>query len=119
MTAQIFIVEDHLALRTSYILLLQREPDLYVCGTAATAEDALRLIPQQQPDLVLVDLSLPGMHSLTLIAYLYQIQPTLPVLIVSSHQPILLECIYNVKGYVHKALAPIELVPAIRRVLET
>jgi DNA-binding NarL/FixJ family response regulator len=119
MTAQIFIVEDHPAVRRGYMALLQREPDLTVCGEAASGEEALRLIPYLHPDLVLVDLSLPQMNGLTLIAHLYQTQPTLPVLIVSSHEPKAFTLLYNIKEYIHKDTAPQRLVPTIQQVLAT
>lgn len=117
MATQIFIVEDYVAVRNAYVTLLEHEPDLTVCGAVSSAEEALAQIPMQQPNLVLVDMRLPGMNGLTFIAHLYQIQPTLPVVIVSSLEPGLDEPIYNVKGYVHKQDAPQRLVPTIRQVL--
>jgi DNA-binding NarL/FixJ family response regulator len=92
---------------------------LAVCGEAASGEEALRLIPHLHPDLVLVDLSLPQMNGLTFIAHLYQTQPTLPVLIVSSHEPKAFTPLYNVKEYIHKDTAPQRLVPTIQQVLAT
>jgi DNA-binding NarL/FixJ family response regulator len=123
MAAQIFIVEDHPAVLSAYELLLRRELDLQVVGTATSAEDALVLIPQQQPDLVIVDISLPGIDGLTLSQHLQQKQPALPILIVTSHErtlqsirhsPVLVP---NIKGYLHKAAAVQTLVPTIRQVL--
>ncbi len=123
MTTQIFIVEDHPAVRSAYVALLERAPDLKVCGTAASGEKALISIPQKQPDLVLVDLSLPFMDDISLIARLYQTKPTLPVLIVSSHErmgyamlktPALAP---SVKGFIPKQEAPQLLVATIQQLL--
>jgi two-component system, NarL family, invasion response regulator UvrY len=123
MVAQIFMVEDHPVMLSAYAQLLHREPDLAVCGTAASGEEAVALIPQSQPDLVLVDLSLPCMSGLSLIAQLYQTHPALPILIVSGQEPTAyvmrkaLLPVPNVKAYIHKQEIPYLLVATIRRVL--
>jgi DNA-binding NarL/FixJ family response regulator len=123
MAAQIFIVEDHPVMLSAYARLLHREPDLEVCGTATSGEEAVALIPQIQPDLVLVDLSLPRMSGLSLIAQLYQSQPALPILIVSGQEPTAyvmrkaLLPVPSVKAYIHKQEIPYLLVATIRRVL--
>ncbi len=120
MTSQIFIVEDQPAVRSGLALLVNREPDLAVCGTAASGEEALMLIPLSHPDLALVDLSMPRMNGLTLITYLYRLQPALPILIVSSHErtvyaaPALFP---NVKGYLPKDEVPQHLIATIRQML--
>jgi DNA-binding NarL/FixJ family response regulator len=125
MTFQIFIVEDHPVVRSAYALLLQYEPGLELCGTAASGEEAVRRIPLCQPDLVLVDLLLPGMHGLTLITHLYQMQPALPILIVSGHErpfdALRKLSVFrpSVKGYLHKQEAAQCLVTTIWNVLAT
>ena len=58
---RIFIVEDHPAIRAAFTSLVDRETDMEVCGSAATAAIALAEIPSLNPDMVLVDLSLPDM----------------------------------------------------------
>ena len=120
MVAQIFMVEDHPLMRRAYGMLLHREPDLNVCGAAASGEEALTRMPDCQPDLVLVDISLPGMNGLMLSEQLYQTQPGLPILIVSAHEYTVLATrivIPSVKGYIQKHQALQLLVPTIRGVL--
>ena len=83
----------------------------------------LPVILHQQPDLVVVELFLPGLYGLTLITHLYQVQPALPILLICRRE--LIVCgnrktptrLHNVKGYLHKAVAPQQLVTTIRRVL--
>lgn len=85
MPHRIFIVEDHAIIRKSYEMLMNHEADLEICGMAASGEEGLPLIPQLQPDLVLVDISLPGMSGFELLRRLRETQPALPVLVVSGH----------------------------------
>src|ERR1039458_6503299 len=63
---KIFIVEDHPVFRKGLVQIINSEADLTVCGEAADAEQALQAIPRLKPDLVLVDISLPGKSGLEL-----------------------------------------------------
>jgi len=123
MATQVFIVEDQAALRRDYALLLQREPDIAVCGAVASSKALLPFILHKQPDLVIVNIFLPGIYGLTLITHLYKAQPTLPILLISNRELIVHghrktpTRLPNVKGYLHKEVAPQRLVTAIRQVL--
>lgn len=119
---RLFIVEDHPDVREAYVALLQQEPALTVCGVAASAEEALVRIPEAKPDLVLVDVSLPGMSGLDLIAALRAHDPSLRALVVSG----LDRADFGQRagevgavGYVVKADGPEALLAAIRRALPT
>lgn len=85
MKRKIFIVEDHEVVRESYVMLFDMAEDLEVCGDVASAEEALERIPDAAPDLVLVDVSLPGMNGLELIRRLLQDDPTLTALVITGH----------------------------------
>jgi YesN/AraC family two-component response regulator len=61
---RIVVVDDHPLLRKGLVLSLEVETDLTVCGQASNAEDALSVVEAENPDLVLVDISLPGMSGL-------------------------------------------------------
>ncbi len=123
MAFQIFMVEDYPAVRSAYALFLQRDPDLSVCGAVASGEEALTLIPYCYPDLVLVDIFLPGMDGLTLITQLYQTHPALPILIVTSREHLATSNhtwpahLPSVKGYIQKPEVPHLLIVMIKRVL--
>ncbi len=89
-------------------------------GEAETAEDALIQLPELAPDLVLVDLSLPGMSGLQLIKRLQLEQPALRCLVVTGHvDPLYQQAAIGAgaKGYVTKD-DPDEVLEAIRAVLE-
>jgi DNA-binding NarL/FixJ family response regulator len=100
--------------------LIEREPDLTVCGHSAGLEEALQAIPEARPDLVIVDLSLSGSPGLDLIKVLKAQYPCLPVLVVSMHE----ETLYAERalqagalGYVMKQEPAKTVKQAIRKVL--
>ncbi len=120
MAHQIYIVEDHPVMREGYGALEDREMDLEICGEAGSAETARKEIPEIQPDLAIVDLSLKGDSGLELIKDLQTLCPDLPILVVSMHD----EALYaeralraGAKGYVSKNEASRKVVEAIRRIL--
>ena len=117
---RILLVDDHPLLRQGIAQILDAEPDLEVAGQASDAEEALSVFDRIAPDLVVTDISLPGMNGLELLKNLLTLHPNLPVLVVSRHD----EELYaeravraGARGYVSKLAAGDELVIAIRRVL--
>src|SRR6185369_17785503 len=82
---RILIVDDHPMMRQGLAQLINSEPDLSVCCEADTARQAFDAIARGQPDLALVDISLPDKSGLELIKDLRAIHPDLCVLVVSMH----------------------------------
>lgn len=83
----VFIVDDHPAIRGVLARAIQRQPDLTVCGEAASVEEALARIPEAEPDLVLIDVSLKGSQTgLQLVAQLNAEQPALRMIVVSGQE---------------------------------
>ena len=83
MPRTIFLVEDHPAMRGAYEALLARASDLELSGTAASAEDALDQLGQTACDLLITDVSLPGMDGISLTEQMRRDRPALPILVVS------------------------------------
>lgn len=117
---RILLVDDHPLMRKGLALTLNAETDLDVVGQAADAEEALSVIDKLDPDLVLIDISLPGMSGLELLKHLLAIRPELIALMVSRHD----EALYaerairaGAKGYVMKLEAADDIVQAVRHVL--
>ncbi|HET6913367.1 MAG TPA: response regulator transcription factor [Rhodanobacteraceae bacterium] len=117
--SKVYIVEDNDRMRTLLRDWIDELPGLDVCGAAASAEDALPELADAQPDLAVIDMSLPGMGGIELVATLRDRQPTMRCLILSGH---------NERSYVERALAagaqgyllkgePAEIENAISKVL--
>ncbi len=116
----ILLVDDHPLLREGIAMNLEAEPDLQVVAQADDAETALVLFDEAAPDLVITDVSLPGMSGLELVKHLLARRPDLPVLVVSRHD----EDLYaeravraGARGYVSKVAGGRQIVAAVRRVL--
>ena len=100
--------------------MIAREPDLVVCGQAETAAQALDGINRCQPDLVLMDLSLPGRGGLELTKDLRALHPALLVLVVSMHdESLFAERVLRAGalGYIMKQEGPDKMIAAIRHTL--
>lgn len=116
---RLFIVEDHDIMRRTMTSLLLREPDFTLCGHAATGEEALNCLEQAEPDLVLVDLSLPAMDGLDLLAAIHERWPGLPCVVLSAHDGTYYKDKARVAGAVgYLAKHRVDtIVPGVRRVL--
>ncbi len=117
---KILIVDDHPLMRKGLALALNAEIDLTVCGQVANAEEALGALEELDPDLAIVDISLPGMSGLELIKHMQALRPEIRTLVVSRHD----EALYaerairaGARGYVMKLEAGERIVKAVRRVL--
>jgi DNA-binding NarL/FixJ family response regulator len=118
--SRIFLVDDHAMFREGLRQLIDREPDLMVCGDAAEAESALQEIRKLKPDLVVVDITLGGTSGIDLIKAIKNEQEDFPVLVVSMHD----ESLYaeralraGAMGYVMKQEPAKTVKTAIRKVL--
>lgn len=118
---QILIVDDHPMMRDGLAALITAQPDLAVCAQAADARTALQAIETLRPDLVLMDISLPGKSGLETIKDIQALAPGLAVLVLSMHD----EALYaervlraGARGYVMKQEGGKRIMDAIRAVLE-
>jgi DNA-binding NarL/FixJ family response regulator len=118
--SKIFVVDDHPIVRQGLGLLINREPDMIVCGAAEETQSALRAIPTLQPDVMVVDISLNGPDGLELVKTIRTRDANLPILVLSMHD----ESIYaeralraGANGYIMKQEATEKVLVAIRRIL--
>ena len=115
----IVIVDDHPLVRRGLSQLIQEEENLEVCGEAGTVPEALSKIKELQPDLVIVDISLPEVSGLELIKQISQEETGTKVLVASIHDDNLMSeraLRAGAWGYVHKQKSPEEVLEAIRSV---
>lgn len=116
---RVLVVDDHSVLRSGLRLMLEQQPDLAFVGEAATAEEALRCVDQAAPDVVMLDLQMPGMGGLEGAVRLKQRQPDLRILVLSMHDEaddIRRAFAAGADGYLVKTAADEELVRALRAV---
>lgn len=118
---RVLLVDDHPIVRQGLALLIDREPDLCVCGEAESAHSAFHAIATLLPDLVVLDISLSGPDGLDLLKEIRMKTANLPVLILSMHD----ESIYaeramraGANGYIMKQEATEKVLVAIRRILQ-
>lgn len=117
---KLIIIDDHPLMRKGLAMTLEAEPDLTMAGQASSAEEGLEALEEHDPDLAIVDISLPGMSGLELIKHMHARKPDLGILVVSRHD----ESLYaerairaGARGYVMKLEAGQVIVKAVRRVL--
>jgi DNA-binding NarL/FixJ family response regulator len=118
--SKVLVVDDHPIVRQGLALLINREPDLTVCGEAEDSRMAMQSITTTKPDILVVDISLNGPDGLDLLKDIRMRHPELPVLILSMHD----ESIYaeralraGAQGYIMKQEASEKVLVALRRIL--
>ena len=119
--ARVLLVDDHPIVRFGLAQLIEDEPDMAVCGQATDAGEAMKMIPELDPDLIVVDITLDGTNGIELIKQIKAQRESAKMLVASMHDETLFAeraLRAGAKGYVNKHEATTELVHAIRRVLK-
>lgn len=116
---RVLLADDHVVLRAGTRRILEDEADLEVVGEASDGREAITLAEQLQPDVIVLDISMPGMDGLAACNELRRIAPAARILILTAHdQRAFVRALHRVgvAGYLLKSAAPDELLGAIRRV---
>jgi two-component system invasion response regulator UvrY len=114
---QVLLADDHAVVREGYRRLLERTPDIKVVAETGTGEDAYRLFCELAPDVVVMDINLPGMSGVEATRRVVAREPQAKVLIFSMHEDAMFASRAlqaGARGYVTKASAPDVLVDAVR-----
>ena len=118
--SRVLIIDDHVMVREGVAEIIEHEPDLDVCGMATTANEGIDAVRKLKPDLVIVDITLPGKNGIEFIKDARAMNPELRILVMSMHD----ESLYadrvlraGGRGYIRKQEGGEKLIEAMRRVL--
>jgi DNA-binding NarL/FixJ family response regulator len=111
------LVDDHALVREGIRQILEKEPDITVIGEAERGDLALELLNSLQPDVMLLDVRMPGMSGIETTRRVRAAFPKIRVLILSAHADFAVEAFRaGASGYVLKSAHSSELVAALRSV---
>ncbi|HRE07199.1 MAG TPA: response regulator transcription factor [Opitutaceae bacterium] len=117
---RVLVVDDHPFMRAGLGQLIDKQPDLCVCGEAGDPATALQWVSKNPVDLVLSDITMPGRSGIEFIKDLLALKPKLAILVVSMHDETLYaERVLRAggRGYIMKEAGGEALLAAIRQVL--
>jgi len=115
-TTRIMLVDDHAIVRAGFRRLLEQQVNYQVIAEAGDAETAYALFVEHQPDVVVLDLSMPGVSGLDLVRRMIMRQPSARILVFSMHEDAQLAeraIQLGARGYVTKSSAPEVLASAV------
>lgn len=121
MKARILLVDDHPVMRRGLSEIINDDPDMEICGEAATDVEALELSAELRPDVALVDVSLGDSSGIELVRQLKEQHPQLKTLVLSMHDEELFAeraVRAGALGYVNKNQPTETLIQALRQVLD-
>jgi DNA-binding NarL/FixJ family response regulator len=116
MTRRVLVVDDHMAIRRGISSILQARPQWEVSGEAESGEEAIRLAEGLKPDIIIMDISMPGMGGLAATKAIRKTNPQAKILLLTLHDS--LEWVETAlragaRGYVLKSDAEGELMRAL------
>lgn len=116
---RILLVDDHAVVRAGFKTLLENQGDLRVIAEAESGEAACRQFIEHAPDVVIMDLSMPGVGGIEAIRRIVSRQSDARVLVFSMHEDTLFveqALQAGARGYIGKSSAPVVLVEAVRQI---
>lgn len=116
MKIRLLLVDDHAVVRVGLRMLLEGEPDMEIVGEAASASEAINLVAQLKPEVVLMDIGLPDLSGIDATREIKRVYPETAIVALTIHEDEeyffkMLEA--GASGYVPKRAAPEELITAI------
>ncbi|MBC8473742.1 MAG: response regulator transcription factor, partial [Candidatus Omnitrophica bacterium] len=119
MAIEIVLVDDHSIVRQGIKSVLSREPDMSIVAEASDGKEAIELIKDKSPDVVIMDITLPLLNGLDASCKILKQNSNIKIIILSMHDNrVFIEKAlgYGVKGYVLKDSAPEEIAYAVKEV---
>lgn len=119
MNIRVLVADDHAIVREGLCIMLGNQPDMQVVGAARNGREALRLVDEQDPDVVVIDISMPELNGIDAIQQMLPRHPRLMAIVLSIHEtkPYVFRALRaGARGYLIKETAGLEVVEAVRAV---
>ena len=119
MNIRILVADDHAIVREGLGTMLSNQPDMEVVGLATNGREAIRMVDQYQPDVAVMDISMPELNGIEAIEQMLPRHPRMKVIVLSIHEtkPYVYRALKaGAKGYLIKETAGLEVVEAVRAV---
>jgi len=116
---RILVADDHAIIREGLRVMLGNQPDIEVVGTAANGREAIQLVDEHDPDVAVIDISMPELNGIEAIQQILPRHPHMKVVVLSIHgtKPYVYRALKaGAKGYLMKETAGLEVVDAVRAV---
>ena len=117
---RVLIVDDHAVIRRGVQGILSAYPEWELCGEADNGQDGIRLAGELRPDVVIMDVSMPGLNGLEVTRIIHDVLPEIKVLLLTLHSSsefVRSAFLAGAQGYVLKSDAEHELVRALNIVV--
>ncbi len=118
---KVLLADDHSIVRAGLRRIVEESGEMHVVAEAADGQEAIQLVNKTAPDVAVVDISMPGLDGLEVIAQLQALKPKLPILVLTMHeegQYVVRAIQAGAMGYLTKQSAPEQLVTAIRKIYD-
>ena len=120
-TTRIMIVDDHPLVRQALRDVLEQEPDFEVVGEAGDGRQAIAMAEEHQPDVIIMDISMPVLGGIEATQRIKELSPTIPILILTVHSDI--ETVFKIlqagaSGYLVKSVFGPEVIHTVRAVMD-
>jgi two-component system, NarL family, response regulator NreC len=118
---RVLVADDHAIVREGLGIMLGNQPDMEVVGLATNGREAIRMVDQYQPDVAVMDISMPELNGIEAIQQMLPSHPRMKVIVLSIHEtkPYVYRALKaGAKGYLIKETAGLEVVDAVREVYQ-
>jgi RNA polymerase sigma factor (sigma-70 family) len=119
MKIRIVVADDHAIIREGLRVMLGNQPDMEVVGIATNGREAIRLVDEHEPDVVVMDISMPELNGIEAMQQMLPRHPNVQVVVLSIHEskPYVSRALKaGARGYLIKETAGLEVVEAVRAV---
>ena len=119
MNIRVLVADDHAIVREGLGTMLSNQPDMTVVGLATHGRDAIRMVDEYQPDVAVMDISMPELNGIDAISQILPRHPNIKVIVLSIHEtkPYVYRALKaGARGYLLKETAGLEVVDAVRAV---